>query len=114
MTLRKYHSEILKNYTGVKLNDPQNDTLFRDKILQKLNYFIDTSKDTNIVDTYNWCKSEIDKRSKEIADIYKQTESKIAENEVMLKQSANDRSDETYYKNAIRVLQNFLTYLKEK
>ena len=117
MTLRQFHSDLLfKNYPiGVQGKDPQNDTLWRDKIIGKLNYSIkDAKKEPSVYDANIWCREEIDKRGKSIDDIIKATESRIAETQIMLKQTEKDGSDKNPYEMAIKAYENFLTYLKEK
>jgi hypothetical protein len=116
MTLQIFQSDIISQYPsrGVQEIDPQNDTMFRNKLIEKLDYLSKTSKNINAIDAYIWCKEELNKRSKKIEDIMKEVESKIAETKIMLKQTENDKQDENIYKEAIKAYDLFLTYLKDK
>ena len=116
MTLKTYHSDMLNNnnFIGIKEIDPQNDKLFRNKIIQKLDYLIKTSKEPNTIQAYSFCKEEIDKRSKKIEEITKEIESKIAEQAIMLNQTKENNKDENIYNQAIKAYELFLTYIKDR
>jgi hypothetical protein len=114
MTLRQFNGNFNQNIDiGVKGKDPQKDTMFRNKIIQKLEYLIKTSKELVVQDAYKFCHEEINKRSKPINEIVKEIESKIAENNIAIKTLENENGDENPYKMAKRAYENFIVYLKE-
>jgi hypothetical protein len=113
MTLRQYHSDFLSlnSPIGVQEKDPQNDTYFRNKIIQKLDYFIKRNDNIGAKTAYAFCREEIDKRNKSIEEIIKEIESQVAQNNIMLKQEGKD--GEGQYSMAKKAYDIFLDFLKE-
>jgi len=120
MTLKEWHADIANIREGkvgveVPSSDPQPNYYKRNKILDKIVYLREGSRERGSIYGYNIAFNELQNYAIPLADIKKNIESHFAAADIKRKEALATRTmeDVTYYENIMKVLKLTLAMIEE-